>query len=409
MNQITPTISLVNGVTVSYKSDVYKKLQVSVYNPWTDKTYIKKVRAGKRPFKVDIHYMAPWIIKFTHKGKTVFETQLSYENCQVVIMFATEALGDTLAWVPCIEEWVRKNNPSKLYLITKWNNIFDRSKMDSRIIFKENLDEVRAENPHISVMYHVGIPRDFNKALDLSKNHANSVVWVETNMIHTMNFSLGLDIKERKPNLVELSDERPNFKYVTLCTTSSQRLKTVLNPMLWVVLIANLKAMGLEVVVVGNKPNILPDTIDGTGDDITKAMKLIRDAEFHIGLSSGLSWMAWAYNKYVLMIGNFTHQGYEFQDKLTRVMNVHGNHSVFNNINIPWVPRESWDPFNDDLEMARNISPEMAVWGLQHLLFKKDNNDSIGTFLGSNGFEVIHPLIPKEIPRGYQRVENPIR
>jgi ADP-heptose:LPS heptosyltransferase len=42
-------------------------------------------------------------------------------------------------------------------------------------------------------------------------------------------------------------------------------------------------------------------------------MSCISNSEFFIGLSSGLSWLAWTLNKEVIMISNFTEENHEFK------------------------------------------------------------------------------------------------
>ena len=50
-------------------------------------------------------------------------------------------------------------------------------------------------------------------------------------------------------------------------------------------------------------------------------MSNIKHSEFFIGLGSGLSWLSWALNKWVIMIHGFTKPWYEFQDKCVHVHN----------------------------------------------------------------------------------------
>ena len=42
-------------------------------------------------------------------------------------------------------------------------------------------------------------------------------------------------------------------------------------------------------------------------------------AEFHLGVSSGLSWLAWALGKHCVMISDVTPKWHEFQSDVSRV------------------------------------------------------------------------------------------
>ena len=50
-------------------------------------------------------------------------------------------------------------------------------------------------------------------------------------------------------------------------------------------------------------------------------MNVIHHSKFLIGLSSGLSWLAWAMGKHVVMISNFTSSDHEFTSNCTRITN----------------------------------------------------------------------------------------
>jgi hypothetical protein len=56
-----------------------------------------------------------------------------------------------------------------------------------------------------------------------------------------------------------------------------------------------------------------------------------KHAEFFIGLSSGLSWLAWAAGRPVVMISGFTHPTNEFETPY-RVINYHACNSCWNDV-----------------------------------------------------------------------------
>jgi len=378
MNDIQLDIKLINGLRLAYDSPNYSSLFIKALNPITNELYKQKLKP-KEPFMVDIHYLTPWKISFERKGKEVANLQISYVGAEVGLRFATSALGDTLAWVPIVEEWIRVNNPSKVYLYTNWNRIFDKSKYSNKIIWLDDAEDFN-QVPNLRVFYVVGISRCHEKMLDPRTNHATPTNWKTTNMINTINYAFNVEPVERKPHLQPLEARLPiNQKFVTLCPAASQKIKHWLNPKGWMSIIHKLNQLGYKVVVVGNTPNYLPDTIDGVGPDIFQAMAYIKNAEFHIGLSSGLSWVAWAYNKPVLMIGNFTDPGYEFTSNVIRVYKDSNQAGLFNNSSIPWEPIWQYDPFNDNVSLAREITGDHALKGLDKMLEHVTQNKPIET------------------------------
>jgi hypothetical protein len=227
-----------------------------------------------------------------------------------------------------------------------------------------------------------------------------------TNMSDTQNMTLGVELGNIYPHLKYLDSKRLHTrKYVTLCSYTTQKIKHILNNKTWMKLIRYIKSLGYDIISVGNQHTYFPEIIDGRSDDIEVAMRYIRDAEFHVGLSSGLSWMAWAYKKQVLMLGNFTHEGYEFIEGNTRVLNNTVSYGHFNNEHTEWLPSWDFDPDKDDLEQAcRSITGEMTILGVNELLRKKATNCLVGTYLDvkdNNTFKTIKPLYPKVYPNLY--------
>jgi autotransporter strand-loop-strand O-heptosyltransferase len=69
---------------------------------------------------------------------------------------------------------------------------------------------------------------------------------------------------------------------------------------------------------------------DMTGDlPLVERARLLAHAEFFVGLSSGLSWLAWAAGAKVVLISGFTHPTNEFHTPY-RIVNWHACNSCWN-------------------------------------------------------------------------------
>ena len=107
----------------------------------------------------------------------------------------------------------------------------------------------------------------------------------------------------------------------------------------WREVVRFLKANGYRVVCIDQKPmhgsgivwNHIPHGAeDETGDrPLVERARWLRHAEFFVGLSSGLSWLAWAAGTPVVLISGFTHPTNEF-DTPYRVINWHACNSCWN-------------------------------------------------------------------------------
>jgi autotransporter strand-loop-strand O-heptosyltransferase len=85
---------------------------------------------------------------------------------------------------------------------------------------------------------------------------------------------------------------------------------------------------------------------DRTGNlPLLERAKLLADADFFVGLSSGLAWLAWSVGTPVVMVSGFTHPNNEFYTPY-RVINYHTCNScwndpkhIFDHHDFFWCPR----------------------------------------------------------------------
>ena len=115
--------------------------------------------------------------------------------------------------------------------------------------------------------------------------------------------------------------------------------KTWNNPCGWVETIDFLKANGYRVLCIDRdrvygKSNLFTympiGAEDFTGNlPLQERINLLKDADFFIGLPSGLSWLAWACNIPVVMIGGFSLPYSEFNTPY-RVINYNACHGCWN-------------------------------------------------------------------------------
>jgi len=120
----------------------------------------------------------------------------------------------------------------------------------------------------------------------------------------------------------------------------------------------------------------------------------LRHAEFFVGLSSGLSWLAWAAGIPVVMISGFTHPVNEFATPY-RVINYHTCNSCWNDPahrfdhqDFLWCPRHASTP--RQFECTRLITAEQVT-------------QTIRSIPGFGSKSVIqHPTVaaPRRVTRG---------
>jgi autotransporter strand-loop-strand O-heptosyltransferase len=133
---------------------------------------------------------------------------------------------------------------------------------------------------------------------------------------------LGLDFKEIKPIIDFNPKEKPyKNKYVTIAPQSTSGLKYWNNENGWDEVVSFLINEGYDVVNVSVENCNLKNVINIKDTSIKNTMNVIHHSDFLIGLSSGLSWLAWAIDKHVVIISNFTQKDHEFTSNCTRIIN----------------------------------------------------------------------------------------
>ena len=122
---------------------------------------------------------------------------------------------------------------------------------------------------------------------------------------------------------------------------------------------------------MGNSP---PEGVeDCTGASIPETMKLLKDSELFIGISSGLSWLAWGVGVPVVIISGFTAPFCEPQEGIERVHNPNVCNSCFNDPNIQFDPGDwNWCPRNKDFECSKTITPEMVIERIDRIIGGKN-------------------------------------
>lgn len=344
----------VHGLQYSFESDEYDTLRIYFHNTLNGRVVHRVINKGTVD-KINIHYLVPWHIKmYDLKGNLVKELRVDYKDSNVGIIFGSTALGDTLAWVPQVDKWVKKNKPAKLYLHTSWNYIFDKTKYSDRIVWVDKKEELA--NYTYNTYFCLGVSKHNQTPSTAYYDHANPVCWKLINMLRIATDPLGLEPIEIKPHLVRGSTDLGS-NYITLCTESSQSIKMIHSPKVWLEFIKWANFKGFHVKELGIKPSILPGVEAHKGIDIIKTIDIMRSSNLHIGVSSGLSWLAWALDKPVIMIGNFTDPTYEFSSKLIRVVDSREIIGLFNDVRYKWLPEFNYDPLNDNQAITTVFDP----------------------------------------------------
>jgi autotransporter strand-loop-strand O-heptosyltransferase len=198
----------------------------------------------------------------------------------------------------------------------------------------------------------------------------------------TAAYILGVDPAERPPCIALADDTRPiPDPYVCIGVQSTTQCKYWNNPQGWRAIVAHLQAAGYRVICIDQKPVHGRDLVwtqvpngaeDETGDrPLQERARWLKHATAFIGLSSGLSWLAWAAGTPVVMISGFTHPTNEFTTPY-RVINYHTCNSCWNDVrhrfdhkDFLWCPRHKDTP--RQFECTRLITADQVKAALMRI------------------------------------------
>lgn len=279
-------------------------------------------------------YFIPFEFEIYHKGEETpfFKHTFNAEGKQVLIQLPIGTLGDTIAWFSYVERFQQKHKCKIVVsMATFIADIWRKQYPDITFIGKE---ETKNYSPY--ACYYLGLffqnntthqPYDF-RYVGLHK---------------TAGLILGLehpDLDDLPPRVDLTAPRQIKEPYVCIAAKASSQPKMWNNPHGWREVVSYLKDAGYRVLCIDKAQeegfettwNYMPfGSEDFTGNkSLQERINLIKDADFFIGLSSGLSWLAWMCKVPVVMISGFTEPANEFYTPY-RIINTQVCHGCWNN------------------------------------------------------------------------------
>ena len=318
-------------------------------------------------------YYVRFGIEAWHDGERVFTHDYDAAGREVLVQFPVGTLGDVIGWLPYA---VRFQQAHRCRLTCAMSPLliplFQPAYPDIAFVTHEEVDAGRFYASYCLGLFfddtdHVWQPCDFRLV----------------GLHRTAGYILGVDPTEAPPRIAaDLDPDRPIAEpYVCIAVQSSTQSKNWTNPNGWRGVVRFLKDRGYRVICIdllavhgsGIVWNHIPHGVeDETGDrPLAERVRWLRHADFFIGLSSGLSWLAWAVGTPVVMVSGFTHPTNEFATPY-RVINYHACNSCWNDPRVRfdhhdylWCPRHAGT--DRQFECTRLITAEHVIATLRHL------------------------------------------
>lgn len=291
-------------------------------------------------------YFIPFKIEIWKNEKPVFEHAMSFKDVEVLIQIPVGTLGDAIAWFPYVPQFQERHGCKVTCGMSEVIiPLFESMYPDINF---QPLNKIDANRFYAT--YRIGLYFD-----DWECTH-QPVDFRYAGLHKTAAYILGVDPIEQPPKLALKNKERKiKEPYVCIAVQSSTQCKYWNHPGGWLSIVKWLKENGYRVICIDRDPvwgqGITFNQIPHGCEDFTGPLPLVERAElllhadFFVGLSSGLSWLAWAVGTPVVMISGFTHPNNEFYTPY-RVINYHTCNScwndpkhIFNHFDFFWCPR----------------------------------------------------------------------
>ena len=314
-------------------------------------------------------FFIPYEFEIFHKGEnTPFFRQLFFAaDREIMIQLPVHTLGDSIAWFSYIERFQQKHHCRIICVMDpRISAIFEKQYPDIKFIHKSETMKYRPYACYNIALY-------FGDDTD-HQPYDYRFVGLHRNAGHILGLT-GPELEDRPPR-VDLSARRTiPGKYVCIAAHASSQPKYWNNPHGWREVIQFLKNSGYRVLCIDREPEHGKDVVwnympygaeDFTGDrPLQERIDLLAHAEFFIGLSSGLSWLAWCCRIPVVMISGFTEPQNEFFTPY-RCINTQVCHGCWNDRRVQFDHNDFlWCPFFDKpgqkFECTRAIPAEHVI------------------------------------------------
>lgn len=246
----------------------------------------------------------------------------------VAVRFPVHTLGDTIAWFSYVERFQQKLGCKLVCVVSPWfAEIVKKQYPQIRFVTKENVAKIPTYANYNIGLFEIG--NTTHQPID------HRYVGLHRVAAHI----LGVDDADIPPRFDLSAKRKIKGKYVCIGVQSTSLAKFWNNPLGWESVVHYLKDHGYRVLCIdkdriGGKAGTFirkpEEAEDFTGDrPLQERIDLLKDADFFIGLSSGLSWLAWGCGIPVILISGFTNAFNEFETPY-RVINYNACNSCWN-------------------------------------------------------------------------------
>lgn len=304
------------------------------------------------------HWFTPWRVEILREGRPVWSETITTQGGEVAVQFDSSSLGDSLAWMGQIENFKRHWGFEKVWVSTHKNWLWDTEYYAERGV--QITSQLPGEVPKIVLGVFYEMEEPWRRA-------EHRMDWRKIHLAQIASDRLGIppsDFRPERPRLGAQFQKAPVKKVerpiVTFATHSTAGAKYWQRPGCWEEL---MNGMPEYHWVHTSKEDARPPA-EQSGESLEEVAAWINSSKFFVGISSGLSWFAWALGVPTYLISGFTPDVVEECDgirviKNTRVCNGCWAWDVFDKGDWNWCPAHK--NTGRQFECSKQITPQMVI------------------------------------------------
>ncbi len=316
------------------------------------------------------YYYIHWHIEIFLDGEKVFEHILNLKNQPTLIVFTSKAIGDTLALLPYAAKFQEIHGcKMSVYVREHLRDLTKKLYPQLKLVPEITLDYYATFFCNSVMGDLLTLPAD-PRTVSLTKL-GGTILGLENVILPAPRCSKPKKRKIKTP-------------YVCIAVQGSSTPKSWLYPGGWNVVIDYLKSLGYRVLCIdknksqtefGYTVDMPENAEDFTGNiPLVERADMLYYAEFFIGLSSGLSWLANSVGCPVVMICGFSQDFYEFYTPY-RVANRFVCNGCYNDITNPSYASNVCPHYlktEREFECQKKISPRQVLNAIEKLIVDKN-------------------------------------
>ena len=358
--------NFVRGAYIEIKGSQPKTYKVQFIDQKTNHIHYQTEISNGQWAKCNIEFFVNWNIKIWDGDILVEDYTYKADDKRVYIALDSKALGDTLAWVPYIEEFGKLHN-CKMITSTFHNHMFEKQ--------YPNIEFVKpGTNVHnLYAMYSLGLFYNEDNTYKMTKHPSN---FLNQPMQKMATDILGMDFIEVKPKL-EPKKIVKDDKLITIAIHGTAQTKYWNNPTGWQDVVDWLNGKGYKVKLLSRENDGFMGNSHPKGiikhpeGPLEGVINELRKSKAFIGIGSGLSWLSWALDIPTVLISGFSYDWAEMEDCIRIASPKDKCSGCFNRMRLDagdwnWCPDHK--ETNRQFECTKSITSEMVITELEKFL-----------------------------------------